>query len=65
MYTFKVQWLMNFLSDIGGFSIDVHSPFLASILTLSVGIEYEVSLPEGDTVCYGRKQSFIVRENYF
>ena len=56
---------MNFLSDIGGFSIDVHSPFLASILTLSVGIEYEVSLPEGDTVCYGRKQSFIVRENYF
>lgn len=40
MYTFQVQWLMNFLADIGGFSIDVHSPFLASILTLGVGIEY-------------------------
>lgn len=31
---------MNFLSDVDGFSIDVHSPFLASILTLGVGIEY-------------------------
>ena len=56
---------MNFHSDVGSFSINVHSPILASILTLGIRIEYYVSLSEGDTVCCGREQSFILWENYF
>ena len=65
IYSYKVQWLMNFHSDVGSFSINVHSPILASILTLGIRIEYYVSLSEGDTVCCGREQSFILWENYF
>lgn len=62
IYIFRspIGQLIYFHSNVGELSINVHSSTLVSILTLGLGIEYYLSLSEGDSVCYSRKQSFIL-----